>query len=208
MASLRNSGNHFCGGIIFTPVWVLTSGTCASKISDPSNATVVVGSIHLNAGKLYKINHTIVHEEYSLSPVLNDIGLVKVTVPISFNIAVQPIPLYDTVIEHNTKAIISGWGQTSFPNGTTSPILQYLEVTVLENTLCGHIYDNITDRDICALHSNGYGLCIGDAGSPLVFQNKLIGIASYGKACAIGAPEVYARITRFFNWILINTSDY
>jgi len=41
----------------------------------------------------------------------------------------------------------------------------------------------------------------GDSGSPLVYNNTLIGIFSWAKSCAIGFPDVFTRISCFTDFI-------
>jgi secreted trypsin-like serine protease len=40
------------------------------------------------------------------------------------------------------------------------------------------------------------------SGGPLVADGELIGIVSWGEACALGRPDVYARISFYRAWIL------
>lgn len=55
---------------------------------------------------------------------------------------------------------------------------------------------------LCAYSGNkGTGICIGDSGGPLVSNNKLIGISSWGVACAKGYPDGFTRISAFAPWI-------
>lgn len=61
------------------------------------------------------------------------------------------------------------------------------------------IKDPIT---LCAYSgSKGNGICIGDSGGPLVNDNKLIGVSSWGVACAKGYPDGFTRISTFAPWI-------
>lgn len=55
---------------------------------------------------------------------------------------------------------------------------------------------------LCAYSgSKGVGICIGDSGGPLFSNNKLIGISSWGVACAKGYPDGFTRISTFVPWI-------
>lgn len=46
----------------------------------------------------------------------------------------------------------------------------------------------------------------GDSGGPLARGNLLVGVVSYGTAiCAIGTPDVYTRVSVFYQWIADNT---
>lgn len=41
-----------------------------------------------------------------------------------------------------------------------------------------------------------------DSGGPLVMGNKLVGVVSFGEACAKGFPDFYTDIVAFKNWIV------
>lgn len=45
----------------------------------------------------------------------------------------------------------------------------------------------------------------GDSGSPLIVEDKIIAIVSWGLPCAKGYPDVYTRVNYFIDWINDNT---
>lgn len=47
----------------------------------------------------------------------------------------------------------------------------------------------------------------GDSGGPLVWKNKLIGVANFVKPCARGVPDVFGKISYFYDWIKKNTAQ-
>jgi secreted trypsin-like serine protease len=48
-----------------------------------------------------------------------------------------------------------------------------------------------------------------DWGGPLVANNRLVGIASWGYACELAQyPELYAKVSTMCNWIVINARLY
>lgn len=47
----------------------------------------------------------------------------------------------------------------------------------------------------------GTGTCFGDSGGPLISDNKLIGIVSFARICALGYPDGYTRISTYADWI-------
>lgn len=204
MASVREDNHMLCGGTIYTEFYIITTAACVNHITDPSTVHVYVGSIYSNAGIQYGISQLKAHQEYSFPH--SNIGLIKTSTAIIFNSAVQPIHLHNKVILDGSKGILSGWGYTSYPVGSTPLLLKFLEVQTISNADCITKYSdvlNITDAELCALNSlgEGHGICIGDSGDPLVFQNKLIGFVSFSRGCAIGFPDGFTRITSFWNWI-------
>lgn len=112
-ASLRYpSGQHFCGGAIFTPRWIITAAHCThGKIKD--NIYIVVGSHLLSSlGTVYSTESIINHELYDNKTFFNDISLIKTTKIIIMNAFVSTIALRTDYFE-NENAIITGWGLTS-----------------------------------------------------------------------------------------------
>lgn len=55
---------------------------------------------------------------------------------------------------------------------------------------------------ICAYSGRvGAGLCSGDSGGPLIYNNTLIGIASWVVPCGLGFPDGFTRISEYASWI-------
>lgn len=69
--------------------------------------------------------------------------------------------------------------------------------------------DEIHDfSTLCAFSGiNGTGVCSGDSGGPLAFNNELIGITSWGFLCARGLPDGFARVSEYIDWIAENMSS-
>lgn len=68
----------------------------------------------------------------------------------------------------------------------------------------GHSPENrgrILDSNICTTSPVGEGMCMGDSGGPLAAGMKLIGVVSWGIACANQQPDVFARVSSFVPWI-------
>jgi hypothetical protein len=59
----------------------------------------------------------------------------------------------------------------------------------------------ITERILCTFNGVGQGLCLGDTGGAVVSNGAVIGIMSFGQACAIGVPDAHVRISKYIPWI-------
>lgn len=46
---------------------------------------------------------------------------------------------------------------------------------------------------------------MGNSGGPLVANSELIGIVSWGEACAVGRPDVFIRVSFYKTWIISHT---
>lgn len=85
--------------------------------------------------------------------------------------------------------------------------LKSISLTTISNVECvaRHTVErkrNIYETTLCAYDDIGIGICYGDSGSALVANDRLIGIASWGKPCAIGKPDQFTRISSFYDWIM------
>ena len=92
--------------------------------------------------------------------------------------------------------------------GKLSEILKWIDTITINNKDCKRIsalnfkYE-IYDQQICALSKFGTGPCSADFGGPLIVDNVLIGILSWGDIiCDAGNPNIYIRVSYFRDWIL------
>lgn len=100
-------------------------------------------------------------------------------------------------------AQVSGWGVTQGGASTVPDRLQFLNVTIVSFTKCFIQNFPILTlyKQICAVAQRSRGVCNGDSGSALVYQNSQIGIVSWAKGCATGRPDVYANVCDYKDWI-------
>ena len=104
----------------------------------------------------------------------------------------------------------SGWGQTSNP-GSAAEHLQWLTVEVITNEECRSRLSltnaaRIGNTTICVSSADGEGLCMGDSGGPLTYGGRLIGAVSWGVPCGTAAPDMFARISAVYDW-LVSVND-
>ena len=81
---------------------------------------------------------------------------------------------------------------------------QSLELPILSNSTCENVYKDKYRRGMfCAgFLEGGKDSCHGDAGGPLVCNDELQGIVSWGQSCAErGHPGVYTRVCEYVDWI-------
>lgn len=74
---------------------------------------VVAATIFLNTGgSEYQVSSITLHPKFS--GILNDIAVIKVSVPFAYSSTIQPISLASSVPPPKTVAVLSGFEKTSF----------------------------------------------------------------------------------------------
>lgn len=133
----------------------------------------------------------------------NDIGLVKVDKDMEFNKLIQPIELDIEYVDPGVELTLSGWGRydNNLPNIPDK--LQFAKLKSISYEECKkrHDYPEVQKTQICTYTRYGQGACHGDSGGPLTHNNKVAGIVSWGRPCAIGYPDVFTRVSEFIDWI-------
>ncbi|CAL4063662.1 unnamed protein product, partial [Meganyctiphanes norvegica] len=153
------------------------------------------------------------HEDYDSYSMENDIALLKLSKAISFDSNVDKIAICTTQMAPDSgSCTAAGWGYTS-ETGTYSTVLQKVTLPIVSWETCSRNYDDADQNDFdtrlkpgmfCA-GATGKDTCQGDAGGPLVCNDKLTGVASWGYGCGrANYPEVYADVCYNSGWIQSN----
>ncbi|XP_077335931.1 transmembrane protease serine 3 isoform X1 [Lithobates pipiens] len=213
-ASLTFQGIHLCGGSLISAQWIVTAAHCVYDLYFPESWNVQVGLINQPSeppNNSVMVEKIIYHRKYKSSTMSNDIALIKLATPFTFNGLVQPIclPHYGEDFPEGKICWISGWGATE-DGGDTSQTMDYAGVPLISNRVCNtkYMYGGVIKPSmLCAgFLEGGVDTCQGDSGGPLACEDrkvwKLMGTTSWGVGCALRyKPGVYTRITSFLDWI-------
>lgn len=159
------------------------------------------------------VKKTLPHEDYLLDPngiqAYNDVGLLLLDTPLTFNQYVQPIKWTDKV-DLEKPATIYGWGSIDAFINDPSEHLRSKNISLIPDNLCIELLNKAVTKctkqvyEICAEKS----ACNGDSGSPLVQTvdnvTMLIGITSWLADDNINcdtAPTVFENVGHFSDWI-------
>ncbi|KAH8371573.1 hypothetical protein KR093_008092, partial [Drosophila rubida] len=155
----------------------------------------------------------VVHPNWTVSTVANDIALIKLPLSVLYNPRVRaahlPTKVNGTYSSYEQQtAYASGWGRASDSSFEVSAALRFVAMPVMRHNLCKMYWGgSLTEKMLCMSTQSGKSTCHGDSGGPLVYKenntNYLIGITSFGLSmgCEIGFPSIFTRMTSYLDWI-------
>ncbi|XP_013192367.1 chymotrypsin-1 isoform X2 [Amyelois transitella] len=202
-ASLQNvTGSHVCGGAVISLSRAVTAAHCVVG-ADPMYIKVVVGTTNLDiGGQEFDVKSIDIHENYNYSLRTNDIAIVTIDGMFDTR-TINVLEVDDISLTEDDPVILTGFGAQT-PNGESSRVMYALNLSVFSQETCEYAMRysrQVVDTMFCTFTQIGQGTCHGDSGGPLIKNNKLVGLVSWGIPCAVGFPDVHTRISSFADWI-------
>ncbi|KAK0177320.1 hypothetical protein PV328_001388 [Microctonus aethiopoides] len=210
IVSIRIDGQHHCSGSIISSKHILTAAHCVVHLDNSiyPKLCVISGTISsINGGESHQVKLIRYHESFNTldksSP--NDIAIIELEKPMIFNAAQHEISIASSANWNGGRGIAIGWGFRAVNLPFMSPELRKVELEIIGPKQCQYLSSTqLWTHQICARGYPGYGTCIGDSGGPLIYNNELIGVLSYGTPCAVGKPDVFTSTYHYYHWIYRN----
>ncbi|KAJ1910915.1 hypothetical protein IWQ60_010403 [Tieghemiomyces parasiticus] len=191
------SGNELidCGCSLLSDEWFLTAGHCVTDVNTgivhpAASLGFTVGTLSADISSQYKGSKIVVHPNFNVETLENDIALVKVTKQVSFSSTVQPVKILTSSIKSGDQATAIGWGSTNGVDTTQqASTLEAVNVTVSSDPrqciTLGGTFSNSNGPQVCTADNPSKDTCQGDSGGPLVVSTSdgsyaQIGVTSYG----------------------------
>ncbi|XP_072003729.1 acrosin-like [Engystomops pustulosus] len=211
---------QLCGATVLTTKWIMTAAHCFRNKGDSFYSWRLVFGLHKlsvlgSEVQIRKIAKKIQHEKYDTESQRNDIALLYLDKPISYNKYIQPacLPKKTADVSLMTDCFIAGWGVLKENDLEASETLQEAAVQMIPPQRCNSSswYDGLVGiYNLCAgYEKGGIDSCQGDSGGPLMCKeprNKIysvVGVTSWGSGCAQAkSPGIYSSTQFFLSWIL------
>ncbi|XP_016952777.1 serine protease snake [Drosophila biarmipes] len=211
----------FCGGTLISNLHVLTAAHCLYSPQGSVNI-VRLGDLEFDTNnddadpEDFTVKNFTIHPGYNHPAIYNDIAVVRLGKPVTFNEYKHPacLPFVDGRSVGSFIAI--GWGQLEIVPRTENKQLQKVKLYNYK-TRCSMTADkneelpegyNATTQ-LCIGSSEHKDTCNGDSGGPVLIYHKdypcmyhVMGITSIGVACDTpDLPAMYTRVHFYLDWI-------
>lgn len=191
-AIAEESGEYICNGFIINEFWIGTTAFCVDAHREATIEAIVGTSSWRFGGVRYRISEIVIHDSFIPSIHLNDVAALRTQQEIAFTDKIRPGTLGANLVNPGATVTQSSFGKTSHLQDSVSEVLMYVDLQVITKSDCqarltalGHDAGIVFDSNFCTFNRIGQGSCHGDAGSPIVMNNQIVGFNSWDQFCAL-----------------------
>ncbi|XP_052822578.1 serine protease 48 [Octopus bimaculoides] len=204
---LLRGSSFVCTASLINKRYVLTAAHCVDE-SSYSKYSIRVGSIKRDEGKLYKVDHVIIHDKYKGFIEGYDLALLYMESEITFTDNVQPICLPENPASLDKDYYATGWGRNEKDESVFT--LQEVKNEIVEYHNCKKYFPSITEAVICGNNKDFYSpICFGDSGGPFQTRNdygqwEVQGVSSFVAwdcRSTVSHPAGYSSVYHGLEWI-------
>ncbi|WP_405869349.1 MULTISPECIES: trypsin-like serine protease [unclassified Streptomyces] len=222
----------FCGGTVVSPTKILTAAHCVKDEDGKSYnwkaygavltgtsqlpTTDSSGSTDLHGGTVSLPLRQWNHPSYSPTTINNDIAVLTLAAPVKATPIRMTTSGDTTSYAGGTSAKLYGWGRTSSTSQDISETLKSATLTIHADSTCTGVYgsDYVKGHMICAGTQSGSdtgtkAACNGDSGGPLIVNNRIVGVVSWGVADCVakGYYSVFSKVSTYIGAAYANVDD-
>ncbi|XP_050330367.1 putative trypsin-6 [Bactrocera neohumeralis] len=205
---------HFCGGAIVKPNTILTAAHCISKrlygFQMMRSIIVIAGT----PNRLQKTEHTQIMKVkrvavYGESKTEKSVDIAVIILQRNIridNVTTGVLPLTDHPFRAGEKCTVLGWGRV-FDHGPMPATALYVDLEIWTRRKCQSYKNFYTPSLLCAgvPEDPERDSCAGDSGGPLICDEQVVGIVSFGIGCGTpGYPGFYTNVYRYLDWVKKN----
>ncbi|MEZ5117466.1 MAG: serine protease [Candidatus Nanopelagicales bacterium] len=224
------ANGQFCGGTLVSSTVVVTAAHClVDKGVVTAASTLIVGStvaLDSPGARVVNVAKVTVNPGYNETTTANDVAVLTLASPLN---GIPTVPVVSATeapvrLAAGAPAASAGWGNTSTTGENYPNSFLVADLVVFPNASCGGgapytvagvTFNGLGPQDadptimVCADGVNAAGqvidTCQGDSGGPLLSgagaDARLVGVVSFGVACAGDTPGVYTRLSAYLNWL-------